>query len=173
MPTLNLFEEQLSTPIGELIIHTDEQQQARAVDWLDHRARLELLQKRQYLNTTISIQPLAHHSAVYHALEAYFAGDQAAFKTIQCTVNGTEFQKEAWSALLDIPYGNTWSYAQQAQYIQRPKAVRAIGSANGANPISIIIPCHRVIGSDQSLTGYGGGVDRKNWLLEHEKRNHA
>jgi methylated-DNA-[protein]-cysteine S-methyltransferase len=101
-------------------------------------------------------------------LEEYFAGARRDFD-VPLAPQGTGFQLAAWRALRDIPYGETRSYAAQARAIGRPDAVRAVGAANGRNPISIIVPCHRVVGADGSLTGYGGGIDRKRWLLEHER----
>ncbi len=102
-------------------------------------------------------------------LEQYFAGTRTKFDLPLDPV-GTEFQLDAWRALSNIGYGKTASYAEQAAKIGRPKAVRAVGSANGKNPISIIVPCHRVIGSNGSLTGFAAGVDAKRWLLDHERR---
>jgi len=102
--------------------------------------------------------------------DEYFKGARKDFD-IRCETQGTEFQKRAWDALTEIPYGETWSYKKQAIQIGNEKAVRAVGKANSKNLISIIIPCHRVIGSDKSLTGYAGGLNRKQWLLEHEKKN--
>jgi methylated-DNA-[protein]-cysteine S-methyltransferase len=102
-------------------------------------------------------------------LEEYFAGTRTDFD-LPLELTGTRFQVAVWSALRDIPYGATASYGEIADVIGRPDAVRAVGAANGRNPISIIVPCHRVIGSDGSLTGYGWGVDRKSWLLEHERK---
>jgi methylated-DNA-[protein]-cysteine S-methyltransferase len=84
-------------------------------------------------------------------------------------LQGTEFQVAAWNALADIPYGHTASYGQQAVSIGRPKAVRAIGGANGRNPVAIVLPCHRIVGADGSLTGFGGGIAVKKWLLDHEQ----
>lgn len=101
-------------------------------------------------------------------LEAYFQGRRRSFD-LPLAPQGTAFQREAWEALRRIPYGETRSYGEQAQSIDRPRAVRAVGAANGANPISIVVPCHRVIGRDGSLTGYGGGVERKAWLLAFEQ----
>lgn len=101
-------------------------------------------------------------------LDAYFAGKLKAF-TVPVAPQGTAFQRKCWAALQKIPYGATRSYGQQAQAIGSPKAVRAVGLANGRNPISIIIPCHRVIGANGSLTGYGGGMDRKKTLLDLEQ----
>lgn len=100
-------------------------------------------------------------------LREYFAGERRAFD-LPLAPRGTEFQMAVWSGLQEIPYGVTESYGELARRIGRPKAVRAVGAANGANPISIIVPCHRVIGSDRSLTGYGGGLDAKKFLLELE-----
>ena len=102
-------------------------------------------------------------------LSRYFEGDLAAIDTVVVELNGTEFQKRVWKALRRIPPGSTISYAELARRIDEPSAVRAVGAANGANPIALIVPCHRVIGSDGTLTGYGGGLDRKRWLLVHER----
>lgn len=101
-------------------------------------------------------------------LDAYFAGTLAQFD-LTLAPQGTEFQQSVWKALLDIPFGQTESYGSLATRLGKPGASRAVGLANGRNPISIIIPCHRVIGANGSLTGYGGGIDRKRWLLRHER----
>ena len=101
-------------------------------------------------------------------LEEYFAGSRLDFD-LPLDLQGTEFQVEAWRALADIPYGHTASYGQQAASIGRPKAVRAIGGANGRNPVAIVLPCHRIVGADGSLTGFGGGIEVKKWLLDHEQ----
>jgi methylated-DNA-[protein]-cysteine S-methyltransferase len=105
--------------------------------------------------------------AAHEQLAAYFAGELRTFD-LPLAPAGTVFQHQVWQALLDIPFGRTESYGALAQRIGAPKAARAVGLANGRNPISIIIPCHRVIGADGSLTGYGGGIERKRWLLTHE-----
>jgi methylated-DNA-[protein]-cysteine S-methyltransferase len=102
-------------------------------------------------------------------LDEYFSGQRKIFN-IPLSANGTEFQIKVWQALTTIPYGQTWSYQDLANAINNPKAVRAVGLANGKNPISIIVPCHRVIGKNGKLTGYAGGVERKAQLLELEKR---
>lgn len=101
-------------------------------------------------------------------LERYFAGDHGAIDTVAVELNGTDFQKRVWQALRRIPCGSTVSYAELARRVGEPAAVRAVGAANGANPVAVVVPCHRVIGSDGSLTGYGGGLERKRWLLAHE-----
>jgi methylated-DNA-[protein]-cysteine S-methyltransferase len=106
---------------------------------------------------------------VAEALRRYFAGDLAAFDGLAIDpLGGTPFQREVWAALREIPAGRTASYADIAERIGRPRAVRAVGAANGQNPVAIAIPCHRVIGRDGTLTGYGGGLPRKEWLLRHE-----
>jgi methylated-DNA-[protein]-cysteine S-methyltransferase len=105
--------------------------------------------------------------AAREQLDAYFAGELRTFR-VPLNMMGTPFQRLAWQGLLTIPYGATISYAEQARRIGRPGAARAVGAANGRNPIAIIVPCHRVIGADGSLTGYGGGLDMKEWLLQHE-----
>ena len=116
-------------------------------------------------NAPVKLRPARHQ------FEEYFAGTRHAFD-LPLHPHGTSFQLEVWGALLAIPYGETASYAAIARRIRRPNAVRAVGAANGANPLSIIVPCHRVIGSDGDLTGYGGGLPAKRWLLAHE-RTHA
>jgi methylated-DNA-[protein]-cysteine S-methyltransferase len=102
------------------------------------------------------------------ALRAYFSGDIGAIEALQVDTGGTDFQRRVWHALRDIPAGETISYGQLAKAVGSPKAVRAVGAANGHNPVPIVIPCHRVIRGDGDLCGYGGGVERKRWLLEHE-----
>lgn len=112
-------------------------------------------------------QDAAPFAATQKQLDAYFAGDLHTFD-LPLHAIGTAFQQRVWQALLDIPFGHTQSYGELAKRIDKPKASRAVGLANGRNPISIIVPCHRVIGANGSLTGYGGGIERKRWLLNHE-----
>jgi methylated-DNA-[protein]-cysteine S-methyltransferase len=106
---------------------------------------------------------------VHEQLRAFFAGDLFTFE-LRLRMDGTPFQRLVWEGLLGIPFGATISYAELARRIGRPSAARAVGAANGCNPIAIVVPCHRVIGADGTLTGYGGGLDRKDWLLRHEAR---
>ncbi|MBU6415979.1 MAG: methylated-DNA--[protein]-cysteine S-methyltransferase [Xanthomonadaceae bacterium] len=113
-------------------------------------------------------KPKLHAAA--RELDEYFAGMRRQFD-VPLRPSGTPFQLEVWGALLTIPYGETVSYADIARRIRRPRAVRAVGAANGANPLSIIVPCHRVIGSHGDLTGYGGGLPAKRWLLAHERKH--
>ena len=105
-------------------------------------------------------------------LDEYFAGDRTGFD-VPLQLEGTDFQLAAWQALAQIPYGETRSYTEQAARIGRPTAVRAVGAANGRNPVSIVLPCHRVVGSDGALRGFGGGLDVKEWLLRHERETPA
>jgi methylated-DNA-[protein]-cysteine S-methyltransferase len=105
-------------------------------------------------------------------LEEYFEGIRCAFD-LPLRMQGTDFQRRVWKMLTEIRYGETWSYGGLARHIDKPNASRAVGLANGRNPIAIIVPCHRVIGADGSLTGFGGGIERKRWLLAHEGIHHA
>ena len=109
-------------------------------------------------------------SAAVRQLTEYFAGTRCEFD-LPLRLHGTTFQTRVWHKLTEIPYGQTWSYGQLARRIDKPSASRAVGLANGRNPIAILVPCHRVIGADGSLTGYGGGIERKRWLLAHEGRD--
>ena len=156
----------LPTPLGEMRIVTDAAGALRALDWTDHAERMDRLLGRYQRGATLSTGRAPNK--VRNALEAYFAGELSAINGLPVNAGGTEFQRAAWSALRQIPAGETRSYGAQASAIGRPKAVRAVGLANGANPVGIVVPCHRVIGANASLTGYGGGVERKRWLLQHE-----
>ena len=121
--------------------------------------------ERWYPGEPRARQPISGLKAL---LERYFKGETAVLDSIPVELNGTPFQQTVWKALRRIPCGTTISYAELAKRIGDPAAVRAVGTANGANPVAVIVPCHRVIGSNGKLTGYGGGLDRKQWLLEHE-----
>lgn len=112
------------------------------------------------------IVPEVLEDAVYQ-LNEYFEGKRTQFD-LQLNLTGTDFQKKVWDALLKIPHGKTCSYMELSKTLGDPKAIRAVAAANGKNPLWIIVPCHRVIGSDGSLTGYAGGLHRKKWLLDHE-----
>lgn len=156
----------LPTPIGTLRIAVDDRGTLLRLDLPlqdgNQKGRATKAQRGEIEDE----KPCAH---VIRQLEEYFAGARTQFD-LKLGVAGTEFQQQAWRALQKIPFGKTKSYQEQAQKIGKPRAVRAIGAANGRNPIPIVVPCHRVIGKDGSLTGFGGGIDRKRWLLEHEQR---
>lgn len=163
-----LFTERLRTPIGELVLVTDELDRVRALDWDDFSARMVRLLSTHYGRTVEPPKARLSVSPSLRLVEAYFAGDLRAIDAIPVASHGTPFQESVWQALRTIPVGTTKSYGELAQAIGRPTAVRAVGLANGANPIGVIVPCHRVIGANATLTGYGGGLARKQWLLEHE-----
>ena len=114
------------------------------------------------------VRPHPDPAGAVSALRAYFVGDLRALDRLAIDPMGTPFQLRVWAALRSVPAGHTASYADIAKAIDAPKSMRAVGAANGANPIAIVVPCHRIIGSGGSLVGYGGGLDRKRWLLEHE-----
>jgi methylated-DNA-[protein]-cysteine S-methyltransferase len=160
--------ERVPTPTGAMLIVSDDEQRLRAVDWEDHEERMWRLLGRRYGKNAVALKETPRTSAAKQALDAYFEGDFEALTRAPVAANGTPFQSEVWAALRQIPTGATISYGALAIRIGRPKAVRAVGLANGANPIALFVPCHRVIGADASLTGYGGGLDRKRWLLAHE-----
>jgi methylated-DNA-[protein]-cysteine S-methyltransferase len=158
--------DRLETPIGIALLVTDADGALRALDWEDHEPRLRQLLRLQYGAPVL--QDAQAPDDARAALTGYFAGDLASLNTIKWRVAGTAFQRRVWTALRTIPAGTTMSYGMLAAQLGVPRAMRAVGHANGANPISIVVPCHRLIGADGSLTGYGGGLERKRWLLQHE-----
>lgn len=148
------------SPLGPIHLAASERGLAAVAfpeNWREVKARLPALEKGE--NEALK--------AAVRQLEEYFAGARTEF-TVPLDLQGTAFQKSAWAALLRIPYGKTFTYGQQAREMKRPKAVRAVGAANGRNPVCILVPCHRVIGADGSLTGYAGGMNTKRALLELE-----
>lgn len=157
-----LLLDHLKTPIGELSILADETGALHAVGFNSGHPRMQrALERGQPRRAT-------NPGGVTDALQAYFDGEFQATARLSVVLDGTEFQRAVWTALRRIPCGETRSYGELARTIGRPSAVRAVGLANGANPVGIVIPCHRVIGSNGTLTGYGGGIERKRWLLTHE-----
>ena len=154
----------LNTPAGELLAAVNEGGALLCLDFIrhgDHERDLDKLTARLPKPITWSAEPCRH---VEQQLAEYFAGQRRDFD-LAVEPQGTEFQRQVWHQLLEIPYGTTCSYQDIAQAIGRPQAVRAVGRANGTNPIPIVIPCHRVIGANGTLTGYGGGLDVKRQLL--------
>jgi methylated-DNA-[protein]-cysteine S-methyltransferase len=170
MPTVappdGLAFDRITTPAGEALVMWDEEQRLRVFDWAGYETRMRRLLVRHY--GPIEPQAAVAPQPLKAALSAYFDGDLTSLDAIACATGGTSFQRAVWAALRSIPAGTTLSYGALAQRIGRPAAVRAVGLANGANPIGVVVPCHRVIGADGSLTGYGGGIERKRWLLRHE-----
>jgi len=114
------------------------------------------------------IEPGGDPGGIVSVLTRYFEGDLKALDEVDVELHGTAFQQRVWLALRTVAAGTTTSYAHLASQVGAPSAVRAVGAANGANPVAVVLPCHRIIGSNGSLTGYGGGLDRKRWLLDHE-----
>jgi methylated-DNA-[protein]-cysteine S-methyltransferase len=129
----------------------------------------EIRWKEQGLPPGAEITTCAVLDDAAQQLGAYFAGELMRFE-LPLDLVGTPFQLQAWRALADVPFGTTMSYGEQARRLGRPGAARAVGAANGRNPVPIVLPCHRLVGADRSLVGFGGGLDRKTWLLEHEAR---
>lgn len=158
----------IESPLGELIAGATDDGVC-LLEFNDRkRAALECRELVKLLNQPLEEGENEHLAALRKQLTEYFLGSRKEF-TIALVIPGTEFQKEVWRELLLIPYGATRSYQEQSNALRKPDSVRAVANANGKNRISIIIPCHRVIGSNGRLTGYGGGLKRKKWLLDHEK----
>jgi methylated-DNA-[protein]-cysteine S-methyltransferase len=162
--------DRVASPLGTLLVVCDGDGRLHALDFADHEARMRRLLRDREREGYATLAEGRAPAAVREALAAFFAGVLGAIDGLEVRPAGTGFQRRVWSALRGIPGGATTSYGALAAVIGRPSACRAVGLANGANPIVIVLPCHRVVGSDGRLTGYGGGIDRKRWLLDHERR---
>lgn len=158
--------DRLPTPIGTALLVTDADGALRAMDWHDYEPRMRQLLRLYYGTVELADRPAP--AAMRRALSDYFEGDLDRLSTVAWRVAGTPFQRKVWTALAEIPAGTTLSYGALAARIGTPRAIRAVGHANGSNPISVVLPCHRLIGADGSLVKYGGGLMRKRWLLRHE-----
>jgi len=158
--------DELDTPLGQLRLVADSSGRLRVIEWSEAEARIERALRRH--GEGVVLERANNPHGLSDALRAYFAGDLRAIDDLPVAGIGTEFQRRVWDVLLTIPCGETLSYADVARRLGNPNAVRAVGLANGANPIGIVVPCHRVIGADGTLTGYAGGMERKRWLLRHE-----
>jgi methylated-DNA-[protein]-cysteine S-methyltransferase len=158
--------DRIETPIGVMLVVQDGDERLRALDWEDHHPRMSRLLRLHHGD--VELAPGDTSGAIADALRDYLAGRLAAIDGIEVETGGTEFQRRVWRELRRIPVGTTLPYRELAERIGSPDAVRAVGLANGANPVGVVVPCHRVIGSDGSLTGYAGGLERKRWLLAHE-----
>ncbi len=156
----------LESPLGTLLAITAADGTIHALDFGDFEHRLHRLFARHHPGAALQDGPAP--SPLAAAVAAYFAGGLTALDALPVAGIGSDFQRKVWAALRTIPAGTTQSYGQLAAAIGQPSASRAVGLANGANPIGIIVPCHRVIGTGGALTGYAGGVERKAWLLAHE-----
>jgi O-6-methylguanine DNA methyltransferase len=159
----------IETPIGEMVAGATKD----GICLLEFSDRKTLSTQMEeiagLLETTITEGSNRHLRMLKRQLKEYFKGKRMKF-SLHLLTPGTEFQQAVWKELLKIPYGSTRSYQEQADLLKNPLSVRAVAQANGANKLAIIIPCHRVIGSDGHMVGYGGGLERKKWLLDHEKK---
>jgi len=163
---MKLLCHRLAVPIGPIWLVSDGEALC-AVEFADHETRLLQLLHRYYGSCGLTEDRAAARWS--GCIGAYFAGELKALDNIEVRMRGSAFQLRVWAALRRIPAGTTTTYGQLAAQIGRPSASRAVGLANGSNPLAIVVPCHRVIGVDGSLTGYGGGLSRKAWLLRHER----
>jgi len=158
--------DRVTTPVGEALLVTDADGAVRALDFADYETRMLRLLGRHSPGAVLAEGDAPE--PVRRAVAAYFDGDLRALEGLTVKTGGTVFQNAVWTALRAIPAGETRSYGQLAAAVGAPKAVRAVGLANGQNPVAVIVPCHRVIGANGTLTGYAGGLERKRWLLGHE-----
>ena len=163
---MDLLLDRLVSPIGTLLLVWSGET-LRALDFGDHETRFERLLRVHY--GTARPEPARAPASIRDPIEAYFHGELTAIDAVPVETNGTPFQQQVWKALREIPAGHTTSYGALAARIGRAGASRAVGLANGSNPVGLVVPCHRVIGANGALTGYGGGIDRKRWLLDHEQ----
>lgn len=160
--------DRVQTPIGTMMICADGEGNLRAALFTEEEEVIRRQLRLQFADRQFALQPAQNPHGLSDAIQRYFAGELGAIDAIPVETGGTPFQKEVWRALREIPCGTTTSYGKLADHIGRPAAVRAVGLANGSNPVAVVVPCHRVIGANGSLTGYGGGIERKRWLLDHE-----
>ena len=157
------------SPVGPLLLVVDTNGALRGLEFAENELRLRRLLRRFYGKEVLEAGSTS--PSVKQALAMYFDGELEALDDVEVAMAGTPFQRAVWSALRKIPAGTTLSYGQLAGRLGRTGASRAVGAANGANPVPIVVPCHRVIGADGSLTGFGSGLHRKRWLLDHESQN--
>jgi methylated-DNA-[protein]-cysteine S-methyltransferase len=167
---LLLLVDVVSTPIGSMTIAADQDGNLRVALFTEDKPVLMRQLDLHYGRDGFTLQQVVNPYGLSATISRYFSGELGAIDNIPVATGGTPFQREVWHELRKIPCGDTASYGELARRIGRPTAVRAVGAANGDNPVAVIVPCHRVIGSNGSLTGYGGGIERKRWLLDHERR---
>lgn len=162
---MELLIDRVESEIGEILVVADDDYLC-ALDYADYQERMTTLLRTRY--GQFSLKATANPHGFSSLLQAYLAGEYAALNQIPVNPGGTAFQRQVWTTLRDIPPGATASYGELAQRVGKPNAYRAVGMANSLNPVSIVIPCHRIIGANAHLTGYAGGLERKRWLLQHE-----
>ncbi|MEO0374003.1 MAG: methylated-DNA--[protein]-cysteine S-methyltransferase [Cyanobacteria bacterium P01_A01_bin.17] len=163
MTHLNL--NRLDSPLGQILVVT-EGEDLCALEFADHEPRMQKFLQARY--GAFSLVPDQDRLGICDRIQSYFAGDFNSLIPITVSPGGTTFQQQVWSALQNIPAGTTLTYGQLAAQLGNPNASRAVGLANSRNPIAIVVPCHRVVGTNAQLTGYAGGIERKRWLLQHE-----
>lgn len=157
--------ERIATPIGDMILIARDGV-LLLLEFEDATGRVAREMQSRF--GEVAIEPASNPFGISARVRDYFAGDIRAIDDILADGGGTEFERKVWAELRRIPVGTTISYGELAQRIGNPNGMRAVGLANGKNPIAVVVPCHRVIGKDGSMTGYGGGLGRKEWLLRHE-----
>jgi methylated-DNA-[protein]-cysteine S-methyltransferase len=160
--------ETLDTPLGGFSVATDREGRLRAAEFADRRHRLDRSLRLRFVRGGFKLVEGATPPNISSALRDYFDGDANAIDRIPVVLDGTDFQNKVWTALRMVEAGSPIPYSTLAARIGKPEAVRAVGAANGANPFSVVIPCHRLVGANGALTGYGGGIERKRWLIDHE-----
>lgn len=160
--------ERITSPLSELLIVTDEEGTLRALEFANLESRLSRLLREHYREYTLKESTVP--ASIKRSIQSYFDGDVRAVDDIPTATGGTSFQKQVWKGLRAIPAGTTTTYGQLATTLGRSGSARAVGAANGSNPIPIVVPCHRVIGANGTLTGFASGLPRKRWLLDHESR---
>lgn len=165
---LTLLIDRIATPLGEFALVADELGKLHTAEWTDCMDRMERSLRLLHGANGYSLKNARNPGGHSAALRAYFAGDIAAIDKLPVAKIGTDFQQLMWRSLRKVPAGKTMAYSDFAKRIGKPAAIRAVGAANGANPISVVVPCHRLVGANGSLTKYGGGLQRKQWLLAHE-----
>lgn len=166
---LHFLIDRVPTPIGEMIIAADAEGNLRVSLFAADEEVIRHYLRLQCNGHTFKLDSAKNPHGLGESIARYFDGELDAIDRILVETGGTAFQRKVWEALRMIPCGTTTSYGALAKHIGHPAAVRAVGTANGANPVAVVLPCHRVIGANGSLTGYGGGMERKRWLLNHEK----
>ncbi|BAY14631.1 O-6-alkylguanine-DNA/cysteine-protein methyltransferase [Anabaenopsis circularis NIES-21] len=162
---MKLVIDKINSAIGTILIVTDGEKLC-ALDFADYEPRMLKLLKKRY--GSFDFQYVKNPQGFSNQIQAYFDGDRTSLNNIPISTGGTVFQQQVWLALRTIPWGKTISYTELAVRIGKPKAYRAVGMANSLNPIALVLPCHRVVGANATLTGYAGGLERKRWLLNHE-----
>ncbi|MGE0680959.1 MAG: methylated-DNA--[protein]-cysteine S-methyltransferase [Candidatus Binatia bacterium] len=161
----NFFIDKVSSPLGVLLIVSDGERLC-ALDYADSEQRMLKLLRARYAQAPL--RSAKNPGGVSHLIRSYLAGDVSCIDAISINTGGTPFQRQVWLALRAIPPGTTMTYGEMAEKLGRPTAHRAVGMTNALNPIAIVVPCHRLVGANGSLTGYAGGLERKRWLLHHE-----